>query len=169
MSWEQYNEAARAAFQNDEFSEAERLWLAARDAAGKFGPKDPRLAATLTNLAVLYRTEGRHGEAERINRQALDIWEGALEHREDKDVVTALDNLAEIYHAEQRYSEAEPLHKRALAIREKVLGSEHPDVASSLEHYGSLLHEMERHEEASNIEERAKTIRAHQAPGSSPK
>jgi len=58
-SWEKQNAAAVRAYQRADFAEAEKLFLAALREAEKFGPQDPRLATSLSNLASLYSAQGR--------------------------------------------------------------------------------------------------------------
>ena len=163
-NWENYNQAGKEAYGRGDFAEAEKQWLAARSAGERFGSQDPRLAATLSNLAELYRSQGRYSEAAELNQRALSIWEKDLGKTDDPIVAQALNSLALTYGAQGRTSEAEPLLKRSLAIREKVLGPEHPAVAESLENYSALLRKSNRESEAAAMEERAKAIRAKNTP-----
>ena len=163
-NWEDYNQAGKYAYERGDYIEAEKQWLAALAAAEKFRSHDARLAATLSNLAELYRAQGRYSEAAELNQRALTIWEKDLGKSDDPNVAKALNSLALTYGAQGRNSEAEPLFKRSLAIREKVLGPEHPAVAESLENYSALLRKLNRESEAATMEERAKIIRAKNTP-----
>ncbi|MGA2078679.1 MAG: tetratricopeptide repeat protein, partial [Terriglobia bacterium] len=87
----------------------------------EFGPEHPNLAASLNNLAALYRLEGQYAQAEPLDKRALAITEKAL-GPDHPAVATRLNDLALLYRAQGRYAQAEPLDKRALAIREKALG-----------------------------------------------
>lgn len=162
-NWETYNLAGKEAYERRDFPEAEKQWQAARAAVEKLGPQDPRRAAILSNLAELYRIQGRYAEAEDFNERALAIWQKNLGNTDDPNVAQALNSLALTYGAQGKSSQAEPLFKRSLAIREKVLGPEHPTVAESLENYGALLRKSNRESEAVPLEERAKAIRAKNA------
>ena len=71
--WEKYMAAGGESFAKGNYAEAEKMWLAARKEAEGFGPEDVRLAATLTNLAELYRREGKLPAAGWLNRRALII------------------------------------------------------------------------------------------------
>lgn len=163
-NWERHNQAGKYAFDRGDYAEAEKQWLAARADAEKLGVQDARLAATLSNLAELYRNQGKYPEADELNRRALEIWGKNLDKPDDPNVAQALNSLALTYGAQGRYSEAEPIFKRSLAIREKVLGPEHPAVAESLENYSALLRKLNRESEAAAMEERAKAIRAKNPP-----
>ncbi len=69
-------------------------------------------AASLSNLAVLYKTQGKYTEAEPLYKRALRIDEKALGPAHP-GVATDLNNLAALYDAQGKYAEAEPLLKRA--------------------------------------------------------
>lgn len=100
--------------------------LALREKA--LGPSHPAVGESLSNLGVLYQTQGAYARAEPLFIRALDILEKAVGPMHP-DVATSLNNLAVIYEAEGAYAKAEPLLVRALDIREKTLGPNHPDVA----------------------------------------
>jgi tetratricopeptide (TPR) repeat protein len=81
----------------------------------QFGPKHPHVAQTLNNLAVLYATQGRYDEAERLYQQAL-----ALRIAADRDdhltAAETRNNLATLYYAQALYEEARQLYERALEV-----------------------------------------------------
>ena len=72
------------------------------------GAQHPDVAASLNNLALLYRAQGRYGEAEPLYQRALAIYEAVL-GTQHPYVAASLNNLAEIYRVQGRYGEAEPL------------------------------------------------------------
>ena len=82
-------------------------------------------ASSLNNLASLYRSQGRYGEAEPLYLRALQIREQQL-GADHPDTATSLNNLAGLYQSQGRYGEAEPLYVRSLQINQKVLGDHHP-------------------------------------------
>jgi tetratricopeptide (TPR) repeat protein len=85
---------------------------------------DVILAATLNNLAELYKEEGRYADAEPLYKRVLAISEKAL-GPDHPDVAQSLNNLADLYHAQGRYADAEPLYKRALASTPEQKGNTH--------------------------------------------
>jgi tetratricopeptide (TPR) repeat protein len=89
------------------------------------------MAQSLNNLAELYRTQGRYGEAEPLYERSLWIFEKIL-GPDHTDVGNSLNNLAALYDSQGRYAEAEPLYKRSFLIYEKALGPNHEWVATSL-------------------------------------
>jgi hypothetical protein len=56
---EKYYQAALAAYQQDNFAEAEQQFFRARQELKKFGTDDPRLATVLNDLAKVYHAEGK--------------------------------------------------------------------------------------------------------------
>ena len=87
------------------------------------GKEHPDTLRSVSNLAELYRAEGRLAEAEPLYKRALEGRERVL-GKEHPDTLTSVNNLAELYRAEGRLAEAKPLYKRALEGRERVLGKE---------------------------------------------
>ena len=61
------------AYQQGNYGKAEEEWQAAMREAEKFGPEDPRLATSLSNLAVLYGAQGMYEEAEPLFKRSLAI------------------------------------------------------------------------------------------------
>ena len=95
-NWDSYTDAGTKAYQQGKYKEAEKQWEAALKEAEGLGPKDPRLATSLNNLAELYRVQGNYAESEPLHKRALAIYEKAL-GREHPRVATSLNNLAMLY------------------------------------------------------------------------
>jgi tetratricopeptide (TPR) repeat protein len=104
-------------------------------------------ASTLSNLAFLYRSQGRYDQAEPLYQQALELRKRLL-GEEHPYVATSLNNLAFLYHSQGRYAEAEPLYLQALELRKHLLGEEHPYVATSLNNLAVLYRSQGRYAEA---------------------
>jgi tetratricopeptide (TPR) repeat protein len=141
------------------YAEAEPLCrraLAIRERA--LGPNHQSTAASLNNLAELYRDQGRYAEAEPLYQRALAIDEKAL-GPDHPGTAVDLNNLALLYYNQGRYGEAEPLYQAALAIYEKALGPDHADTAASLNNLAGLYDEQGRYPEAELLYQRALTIR----------
>ena len=118
------------------------------------GPDHPDVAASLNNLAELYRAQGRYGDAEPLYRRSLGIWEKAL-GPDHPHVATSLNNLALQYDDQGRYGDAEPLYRRSLGIWEKALGPDHPNVATSLTNLATLYHLQGRYGDAEPLHRRS--------------
>ena len=71
--WDMYIAAGNAAYQHGNYTEAEKQYAAAIIEAEGFGPEKPRLATSLNNMAALYVAQGRHAEAEPLNKRVLAI------------------------------------------------------------------------------------------------
>jgi len=105
------------------------------------GEEHPEHAASLDNLAAIYKALGRYGEAEPLLRQALDIRKKVLGEN-DPDYVISLNNLAGLYRATGRYAEAEPLYLFSLEIVRTGAGEENPFFATCLNNLASLYKAM---------------------------
>ena len=114
-------------------------------------------AASLNNLATLYRFQGRYSEAESLFQQALTTHRQQLGD-DHPDTATSLNNLATLYDAQRRYSEAEPLYQQALSIIRQRLGNNHPVVALGLNNLAGLYDFQGRYSEAESLYQQALTI-----------
>ena len=74
-AWDTTTSAGLEAYEQGRFGEAEEYLSAALKEAENSGPGDPHLATSLNNLAPLYRTQGKHAEAEPLYKRALAIFE----------------------------------------------------------------------------------------------
>ncbi len=115
------------------------------------------LAASLNNLAFLYRSQGRYSEAESLYQQALQMKKRLL-GESHPSVATSINNLAFLYRSQGRYSEAEPLYQQALEMRKRLLGESHPDVAASLNNLALLYDSQGRYSEAKPLLQQALEI-----------
>ncbi len=76
------------------------------------------MAASLNNLAELYRAQGKYAEAEPLNQRALVIREKAL-GPDHPHVAQSLENYATLLRETGRNTEAAKMEARAKAIRAK--------------------------------------------------
>ncbi|MDD3581795.1 MAG: tetratricopeptide repeat protein [Desulfobacca sp.] len=82
------------------------------------GPEHHDVAASLNNLAALYREQGHYAEAKPLWQRALQIFEKALGPYHPY-VATCLENYATLLRKMGGEGEAGPLESRAKAIRAK--------------------------------------------------
>ena len=164
--WERYMAEGTQAYQNGQETNAEMFYLAALEQVQNAGPEDPRLAATLNTLAVLYHSQRKYVQAESLYQHVVKLLEQTI-GPDHPTLATTLNNLAVVYEAQDKYAEAAPLYRRALALIERTLGPDHPNLAATLDNYADLLRKMQREAEAESTEARAKAIWAKQkgAPG----
>jgi len=164
--WEHYMAEGAKAYQNGQETNAEMFYLAALENLQKAGPEDPRLAATLNALAVLYHAQKKYAQAEPLYQNVLKLLEQTI-GPDHPTLATTLNNLAVVCEAQDKYAEAAPLYQRAVALIERTLGPDHPNLAATLDNYADLLRKMQREAEAESAEARAKAIWGKQkgAPG----
>jgi len=155
--WEHYMAEGAKAYQQGQETNAEMFYLAALEDVEKAGPEDPRLAATLNTLAVLYHAQRRYAQAESFYQRVLRLLEQTI-GPEHPTLATTLNNLAVVYESQGQYGAAEPLYQRALTLLEHTLGPEHPNLAAALGNYADLLRKMQREAEAEAAESRAQAI-----------
>jgi CHAT domain-containing protein len=111
------------------------------------GVTHPDTAMSLNNLALLYRVQGKYGEAELLHARALKIREEKL-GTEHPDTAMSLNNLAKVYQEQQKYQEAEKLYLRGLNIYEHLLGSNHPSLAKTLDNLAQVYVAQQKLESA---------------------
>src|SRR5207247_4174216 len=119
-----------------EFEPLYRQALAIRER--RLGPDHPKVAESLTNLALLLRNHGDLSAAEPLLRRALAIRESALGPR-DVRIAADLENLASLLEARRDVGGAESLYRRALALREKAGRAAGLDLAATVTRLAALL------------------------------
>jgi tetratricopeptide (TPR) repeat protein len=100
------------------------------------------LAATLANLADVYRVQGRYSEAEPLYHRCIKLNEkvfGPL----DPHLESNMNDLAVVYADQGHYAQAELLYRRSLEIAEAIYGPERPEVARILFNL-ALIYEYQR-------------------------
>ena len=101
------------------------------------GPEHAGVVTSYNNMAVVYKAQGRLGEALELYEKSLAIRIKVL-GPEHADVAASYNNMANVYAAQGRLGEALELHEKSLAIKIKVLGPEHADVAKSYNNMASV-------------------------------
>src|SRR5204862_549164 len=98
------------------YARAEPLFQQALDIYKQaLGEKHPNYAASLNNLAVLYRSMGDYARAEPLYRQALDINKQALGEK-NADYAASLYNLALLYAFMNEPTRGQPHSQQAVQI-----------------------------------------------------
>jgi tetratricopeptide (TPR) repeat protein len=111
------------------------------------GAEHPDTAGSLTNLADLYKAQGKYEQAEPLYLRALEILDKVLSP-EHPDKISPSNNLAEMYKDQDKYEQAEPLYLKALVIKEKFLGINHADTAPCLLNMAHLYWLQGKYEDA---------------------
>ena len=89
-------------------------------------------------MANVLDDEGHYAEAEKLDRETLDIQRRVL-GPEHPDTLMSMNNLATVLEHEGHYAEAEKLDRETLDIKRRVLGPEHPDTLASMNNLANVL------------------------------
>lgn len=122
------------------------------------GADDIDVAATLSNLALIWLSKGDQKKAIQLLQRSLEIREktfGTYHH----DVARTLHNLALANDSMDNYVEAIQLYEKAILIREKVLGTENADLSTSLGNLGSIYADLAEYDKAEQLLRRALEIK----------
>ena len=96
------------------------------------GDEHPETLASAGNLAASLSDQGKHAEAERVEREVLGVRRRVL-GEEHPSTLTSAYNLALMLAIQGNHAEAEELLQAALAARRRVFGSAHPDTLAAVD------------------------------------
>ena len=113
----------------------------------QLGENHPDTAASLNNLAGLYKNKGRYDEAESLYLRALKIHEEQLGENHP-NTATSLNNLAELYKSQKRNSEAIPLLERWKAIKRERQETQNKSHANRIWTLGKLYEKCQQFPQA---------------------
>ena len=120
--WQSLAKAVDRAFADGQFSKAEDLAWEGLAKAKMMGEFEPRLAISLSNLAVILRTRGQLDRSEDLSNIALRILQ-AVDSRGEL-MAKALLNSACFFHDEGRWGEARRLYGKAISLLESTYNEE---------------------------------------------
>ncbi|MGC9972841.1 MAG: tetratricopeptide repeat protein [Bryobacteraceae bacterium] len=146
-SWQFYIDLAEGAFYLGYLDQAAWVLQKAVQEAESLPSEDPRLAATLNRLGVLYHYLGRYLGAEPLFRRAIALMESAS-GADNPELGTVLYNLGGLYKSQGKFPEAETAYKDALVAWERTLGPDHPDLALAYQNLGEMCMHQGRTPEA---------------------
>lgn len=126
--------------------------------AKRLRPNDPLLGVAVHNTAEIVIALDRFDEAEKLQRQALAIFEKAYGAKHI-NTAAALHNLGAILLKQEKPKEAEKYLRRALAAKEQVLKPGHLSIAHTLDNLAAALEAQGRGIEAAKAKRRAEAIR----------
>ncbi len=122
-NWRQLLREGRALSEQQKFLEAEDTLVKALKEAERFGTDDPRVAACLNALALLYQLQGNGEAAEPLFKKALGILQERLGPTAPA-IGKGYFNLGEFYRTEGRIEEAEAAFDQLVMIVEANEGTE---------------------------------------------
>jgi tetratricopeptide (TPR) repeat protein/transcriptional regulator with XRE-family HTH domain len=119
-----------------------------------FGSEHPSTALFYSELAIIYKDQGKYQQAEPLYQRVLHIQEQAL-GAEHPNIGLLLNGLANLFFRQGKYGRAELFYQRALHILEQGFGPEHPAVAHSLNGLAILAGVQHKFEQAEPLYQRA--------------
>lgn len=121
VSWDKTSKAATEAANKKDYDTAVTLYKQALDDAKGSGLEAKFIALTMSDLANVYRNQGKTTEAESLLKEGLALKEKAYGSM-DPTLVSSLANLGQFYKNTGRLPEASAMLERASAIQEKKSG-----------------------------------------------
>jgi len=135
-------------------------------------PSDPRIAETLSDLALADRAESHFKAAADLYRQALDVLQAASDGASnaaatnDRHAQLAVlkksgvvrSNLAQVEAEQGHIKEAESIARQSVADLERAFGPQHPNTAAGYVNLAKILRYRHRFDEAAKALLHAQTI-----------
>ena len=153
-AFNRYTAEATLAMHKHDYDACEKACIKAVNEAEKY-PRSRKIATSLSNLAHLYRLQGKVNLAVSTAEKALRAAQDSIDPVE---IAVCDNNLGKMYAMENRYKEAEPLLKSSVDILK-----DKPDQKAALmfcmENYADLLKATNRKAESDKMEASAKAIR----------
>ncbi|NEZ59842.1 CHAT domain-containing protein [Leptolyngbyaceae cyanobacterium CCMR0081] len=115
--------------------------------------KHPNVARSLSNMALLYESQGRYSEAEAFLLEALKML-----NNDSPDLANCLNNLALLYDSQGRYSEAESLYQEALTRKQCLVDKEHLDIAKTFDNLATVYEHQGHYKKAELFHQKALTM-----------
>jgi hypothetical protein len=101
------------------------------------GPEHPSTLDTTGNFAASLRGQGKHAEAEEMQRELLDVRRRVL-GPEHPNTLTSMNNLALSLSDQGKHAAAEQMERELLDVRRRVLGPGHPHTLGTGRNLASL-------------------------------
>ena len=121
------------------------------------GEEDIETAQALTNLARVYLSLNRYGDAEPLLDRTLKVFQGK---DEPGSAAVALNGLGLVRNSQGRHAEGLVYFEQALTIFEKVHGPQFPDCADVLRNMAAAFQGLGEDRKASAALERARKVQA---------
>jgi tetratricopeptide (TPR) repeat protein len=144
--WVYITEAAVSEFDGGQYSIAAEKWQSAYRIAQGFDDDDPRLAASLNNLANAFRIKRDFDEAERVYHSALKNWDSAV-HWADRMQLTQRARSS-LFHLRLENKHRKQYDNIARRNYQKLIPAGH---AATLNNLAELFHSTNRYREAERI------------------
>jgi tetratricopeptide (TPR) repeat protein len=139
------------------FKEAENLYETNLDGKRSYLKNRPfAIANNLFSLGRVQDQTGRHSDADKLYREAIENWEHSSQVGPNGTLLAkGLDRLAMLCLKEHKYAEAETFEKKALDIDTKLGASSSRSIGEDLNDMGLVYDQQENYEEAEKFYEQA--------------
>lgn len=137
---ETYNNLAVINYRRQRFDEAERMFRRALDIRRRSYPNGihPRIANTLSNLAVIYQQLGRLETSESTHLE-VDVMRRQLLGDDHPEVGKNLNNLAQVRRSRGNLQGADQASRKAMIIFRRALETDHPNFMTLTYNRGEIL------------------------------
>lgn len=152
--WRMLTRSAERAYLDGHLSKAEDICWEGLSKAKLIGEFEPRLAISLSNLAVIQRLRGQMDKAEDLSNIALRIFQ-AIDLR-SPFMAQALLNSACFFHDEGRWGEARRLYGKAISLLEE--GNREDLLCRALLLFARLCSDQGRDAQAETILKRVNSL-----------
>lgn len=152
--WRMLTRSAERAYLEGHLSKAEDICWEGLSKAKLIGEFEPRLAISLSNLAVIQRLRGQMDKAEDLSNIALRIFQAV--DRRSPFMAQALLNSACFFHDEGRWGEARRLYGKAISLLEE--GSREDLLCRGLLLFSRLCSDQGRDAQAETILKRVNSL-----------
>ena len=149
LTWDELNAKTTDFYKQQQFSTAAGYGKEALDMAKKSGTPE-QLATSLNNFAMVQTHLGQFGEAEELNKEALQVRQKAF-GVDDPRVGVSWNNLGLIYFFVKKMDDAEQCFLEVVRIQEVTYGKKSAEVIPSLEKLEKFYKKIENTKEADNI------------------
>jgi CHAT domain-containing protein/Tfp pilus assembly protein PilF len=140
-----------------DYSKAAAFYERALKVQDKNDPAAGGVFAILNNLAIIYFTTDRFGEAEQALLRAIMVAE-KIYGAGRPAAINAMVNLANVYDEQGNYVKAQQMYERALADGEKAMGPDYPGLATILSNLAGVYSERGDYPNGVRLGQRAVAI-----------
>jgi tetratricopeptide (TPR) repeat protein len=113
-----------------QYAKAEILLVSAVDLARRLDSKREEYPLAMSNLAAIYRDQGRYPEALKESTRALFQWDAYVKKPDDLKRARILEGIGKVYCEQKLYAQAESQFASAEAIYDKTLGRNDAQLSS---------------------------------------
>ncbi|KAK2805280.1 hypothetical protein FQN50_006306 [Emmonsiellopsis sp. PD_5] len=117
----------------------------------EYGTMNHFTLGSMSNLALIYSSQGQWKKAEELGIQTLEIKKQVL-GLEHPDTLITMSNLVLTYNKQGQWEKAEELGMQVLEIRKQVLSLEHPNTLTSMSNLAFTYNRQGQQKKAEELE-----------------